>query len=112
MSASILGILISLHSNSSESLCVKISFVLAIVLLALGILATAVLLYDRTMLIERTRQKFVKEAIAASKEDRPLTQVCVDEKKRTVLCRKISYISLLLGLLMLVVFATLSTFLE
>lgn len=111
VSSSILGILISLHDNKTECLYTRVAFLIAILFLVVGILSLAVMLYDRSMLVEHARQKFAEEARIALQEDRKLRSICVPDGKRLKVCKIISYTTLPLALLMLVVYTILSTFL-
>jgi len=111
VASSIFGILISLHDNKTECLYTRVAFLIAIVLLALGILSLVVMLYDRSMLVEHMRQKYLKEVANALREEKKVKPVFAKEGKRLIFCRKISYTTLLLSLFMLIIYTTLSTFL-
>lgn len=91
-SSTLLGILVSLHSRSSDNLYVRLCFALAIVLLCIGILMTGISLYSYVDAISRTREEFVKEAILAAREHRAAQNVSVPTKKINVFCEKTSYI--------------------
>lgn len=110
VSSSILGILISLHDNKTECLYTRVAFLISILFLVFGILTLAIMLYDRSKLVEHLRQRFVKEAQNALKEDRKLQMVSIQEGKRIRICKKISYSCLILALLMLIVYTSFSTF--
>lgn len=111
VASSIFGILISLHDNKTECLYTRVAFLIAILLLALGILSLVIMLYDRSMLVERMRQKYLKEVVNALREDKEVNPVFAKEGKRLIICRKISYTTLLLSLFILIIYTTLSTLL-
>lgn len=111
VSVTLLGILISLHDNTSGTPLLRLAFAVAVSLLSLGILSTAIVLYDWSTILEKTRQKFVVEAQNALREDRPLHSVSEDRKKTSVVCEKLSYILLSSSLLLLTVYAVIGIFL-
>ncbi len=111
LSSSIFGILISLHDNKTEHLYTRVAFLIAILLLALGILSLVIMLYDRSMLVEHMRQKYLKELVNALNKNKKVNSVFAKEGKRLMICRKISYTILLLSLFMLIIYTALSTFL-
>jgi hypothetical protein len=101
VSSSTFGILISLHSNSSSCLYIRMVFSLATVLLSLGCLSSALAVFDHSFLVERARQAFRSEVQNAIREDREVTFVVVEKKKRTVFCEKACYILLCMSMLLL-----------
>ena len=108
----ILGILVALHSIPSTSLCIRLVFVIAIVLFSLGILSTGITLYDHSMLVERVRQAFRHEAETALKNQRKLNVVSVEKKKRTLFFEKCSLFFPVFGLIALVIYTILITFIQ
>lgn len=108
-SASILGILVALHTVPPSSLCIRLVFVSVIGLLALGILSTGITLYDHSLLVERARQAYLSEAENALKDERKLNPVFVRKKRRTLIAEKCSLLFPVLGLIVLVVYAVLVT---
>lgn len=110
VSSSTFGILISLHSNSSSCLYIRLVFSLATVILSLGCLTTAIVVYDHSFFVERSRQLFRTEVQSAMKEDREVAGVVVEKKKRTKFCEKASYILLCLSLILLSCYAVLLAF--
>lgn len=109
--ASILGILLSLHSTQTSCLYIRLVFLLSILLLLSGVLLSAVVLRDLSSLPERARKVFVEELQEALLEERDPQWVGVSVKKRTVLCEKWCLISFLASLSLLVVYTVLSLFL-
>jgi hypothetical protein len=108
---SLLAILIALHAGQSDSLLLRLLFALALLTLVLGILSVVIVLHDFAMLKERNRQEFRKEALAAMEVERKLkAAVSVQRRKIALRCEKIAYISLLLSLLFLTVYAVVSLF--
>ena len=105
-----LGILVSLHNTQSEHLYIRMVFLLAVLLLAVGILTTAIVLHDLSSLPERARQAFLAESKAALKDDRRLKPVFVDKKKRTKVCKKIVPSALAASLILLVLYVFLTSF--
>ena len=110
VSASILGVIISLHTTNSQCLYIRLVFLFSTVFLLLGTLSLAVVLYDFSNLPERGRQSFHKEVQDALQKDRECNLVTVDHKKRTLFLEKASYIFLILGLILLVFYNGLIAF--
>lgn len=109
--ASILGILVSLHTTQTSCLYIRLVFVLSIYLLLLGVLLSAIVLYDLSLLPERTKAAFVEELQKVLSEDRNPKPISVPKKKRTKYCEKWSLISLSASLLLLIIYTTMSLFL-
>lgn len=112
VSSSTFGIVISLHTNSSPFLCIHLVFALSVVLLSLGILSVAIVVFDHSFLVERTRQAFRLEVERAMKMDEEVQPVFVSKKRRTLFCEKIVYIVLPTSALTLCVYALLSVFMN
>ena len=110
VSASILGVIISLHTTNSQFLHIRLVFLASTVFLLLGTLSLALVLYDFSVLPERCRESFRKEVQDALQKDRKCDIVTVPHKKRTLFLEKASYIFLTLGLILLVTYNGLSTF--
>lgn len=106
--ASILGILISLHSTQTSCLYIRLVFVLSICLLLLGVLLSAIVLRDLSWLPYRTRKAFVEELQNTLSENRSPNPISIPKKKQTEHCEKWCLISLLSSLVLLVVYTTLS----
>jgi len=85
-------------------------FLLAVLLLAVGILTTAIVLHDLSRIPERARQAFLAESKAALKDDRRLQPAFVDKKKRTKVCKKIVPSALAASLILLVLYVFLTSF--
>lgn len=110
VSASILGIIISLHTTNTQCLYIRLVFLASTVFLLLGIISLAVVLYDFSILPERGRQSFRKEVQDALQKDRECKMVTVGNPKRTLFLEKISYIFLILGFILLVAYNGLIVF--
>lgn len=110
--ASILGILLSLHSTQTSCLYIRLVFLLSILLLLSGVLLSAAVLRDLSLLPEQTRKAFAEELQEALSEERDPQWIGVSVRKRTVLCEKWCLISFLSSLLLLVVYTALSLFLS
>ena len=108
--ASILGILLSLHSTQTSCLYIRLVFLLSILLLLSGVLLSAAVLRDLSLLPEQTRKAFAEELQEALLEERDPQWIGVSVRKRTVLCEKWCLISFLSSLLLLVVYTALSLF--
>ena len=108
-SAGGLGILISLHSNTSTCLYIRAIFLLSTVLLALGTLTSAIAAYDCSMIDERLRKVFHSEIQSALHEGRLVQMVNVPRRKRTIICEKLTYILLVSALLLLTIYSVLTS---
>jgi hypothetical protein len=106
VASGILGIVVSLHTSTSPHMYVRILFVVAIAMLAIGILMTVVVLFDHARLVERVRQSLRIEIQSALKENRKLNLVSIEKKKRTLFCEKGSLCILSVGLIELVIYAS------
>ena len=112
VSSGIDGVLISLHTESPSHLYIRLAFFLSVFLLSIGVLCSAIVLYDLSMLVERARQEYCREFQKAIQEDRELEFFGVDYKRRTVFCQKCSYWCFGLSLLFLLVYSFLREFPE
>jgi hypothetical protein len=108
VSSSILGILISLHTNTSAILYIRLVYVLSVASLALGVLTTGIVVYDHSRMLEDLRRKHNRESIDALKDDRKLNPVYATKKKRTSFCEKYSLFLLVIGLFLLTIYAILA----
>jgi lysylphosphatidylglycerol synthetase-like protein (DUF2156 family) len=106
--SALFGILISLQSTGTQSQCTRLAFALAIVLLALGILSTAIALYEQIDAIDRSRKAYSAESQAAFREGREMKPVAVRARKLFSFCAGASYICFGLSVLLLAVYAVLS----
>ncbi|WP_423128481.1 hypothetical protein [Gaoshiqia sp. Z1-71] len=104
VSSSILGIIISLHTITSPCIYVRLTFVLSVISLLIGILSMVVVLYDFSHLPERIRPVFQNEIEKSLKKDEKVNPVFVKHKRRTLILEKISYLFLLLGMALLVTY--------
>ena len=110
VSASIVGIVISLHTTNSESLYIRWVFLVSTTLLSLGALSLAVVLYDFSRIQETLCQVLRTEIQDAIKTDRECKIVSVDNKKRTLFLEKTSYILLTLGFVLQITYTGLMAF--
>ncbi|MDR1628047.1 MAG: hypothetical protein LBR79_04665 [Oscillospiraceae bacterium] len=77
------------------------AFGLSLVLLVLGILLAGVVVYDCAMIYERLRQAHYKEVESALNECREVSPILIHERKRTIICERISLLLLIMGVIML-----------
>lgn len=108
--ASVLGILISLHSTQTSCLYIRLVFLLSICLLLLGVLLAAIVLHDLSLLPERTKTAFADELHKVLSENRSPNPISTSKKKRTEHCERGCLIALLSSLFLLVVYTTLTLF--
>ncbi|WP_430973402.1 hypothetical protein [Sunxiuqinia rutila] len=104
VSSSILGIIISLHTTTSQCLYVRLTFVFSVISLLIGILSMVVVIYDFSHLPERILPVLQSEIENALKKDEKVKPVFVKHKKRTLILEKMSYLFLLLGMALLVTY--------
>ena len=57
VSSSLCGILVSLHDNVQEPLCIRVVFLCLIVVLTIGVSTSGITLYNYSILLERHRQE-------------------------------------------------------
>ncbi len=100
-SAALFGVLIALQKESSSYLYIRLTFALALVLLAIGILLTALVLYSHVDAVSRSRKAATEEAVNALHEARAMKPVAVRERKGFLICEKISYICFGISVLLL-----------
>lgn len=110
VSASIFGIVVSLHSYSASPLYIRLVFALSMVLFALGILTTGIVLYNQTYLAERMQKAFGDECKIAVTENRNWKGVAVHKLKIHIFCEKATYILLLAALFFLCLYSLLLSF--
>jgi hypothetical protein len=109
VSASVLGILISLHENSSPCIYIRLVFLLSLLLFGLGILSTGIVVYDHSLLQEDLQKRYSEESQQALREERELSPLFAKKKKRTVFHEKWSLILLASGMIVLMVYAIVIT---
>jgi len=107
VSSTLLGIVISLHTTNSPHLCIRLVFVAALVLLALGVLATVFVVFDFLQIRHQSRQVYLTELNTASQNNRPVGYVQVEAKKRTAFLEKSSLLFFVSGLIVLTSYAVL-----
>ena len=74
-SASLYGILVSLHDNFQEPLCTRVVFLCLTVVLTIGVSTAGVTLYNYAILLERHRQEVEKELLSALNKDALVSEV-------------------------------------
>lgn len=112
VSSSVFGILISLHDTTAQSQCIRQVFLLGILLLSLGILSAAIVLYDLSTIDERLRIKLLKEEfdnVCDGKGYKP-ENVKVGNRNISRFFQKCSVFSLLLSLIVFTTYIVLITF--
>lgn len=102
VSSSIFGILISLHTNSSPHLYIRVVFLCSVFSLALGILTSAIVLHSYVRLLKKTHQAYRNEFLKSHKEKRMMSPVFAKQSPIATICKKISLTSLSLSILFLV----------
>ncbi len=110
VSASIVGIVISLHTTNSESLYIRLVFLVSTTLLSLGALSLTVVLYDFSKILETLCQELRNDILDAMKTDRECKIVSADQRKRTLFLEKTSYILLTLGFVLQITYTGLMAF--
>lgn len=108
--ASILGILISLHTTQTSCLYIRLVFLLSVYLLLSGVLLAAIVLHDLSSLPRQVQKAFAEELRKVLSEDRSPKPTSVLKKRRTILCEKWCLISLSASLFLLVIYTTLLLF--
>lgn len=108
--ASILGILISLHTTQTSCLYIRLVFLLSVYLLLSGVLLAAIVLHDLSSLPRQVQKAFAEELRKVLSEDRSPQPTSVLKKRRTILCEKWCLISLSASLFLLVIYTTLLLF--
>jgi hypothetical protein len=109
VASSIFGILISLHSNNSQYLHIRLVFFLSTAFLACGILLTGVALFDHANLASRLRElhyKAVETAVKAGGID--IGSLQLKELKRTIFCEKCSLALFVSSVILLTVYTLFS----
>ncbi len=108
LSATLFGILISLHSKSPDSQLQNLCFAISIVLLAAGILLLSTALYSVYKLYQDSVNIAVAELLKAVREGRiPAARAAV-QKRFYVFCEKVAYVCLILSCIFLALYSVLS----
>lgn len=110
VSSTLLGIVISLHSTSSQPLCIRPVFLLALVLLSSGVLANLIAVFDFLQIREQARKVYLDEVNNARQNHRPTGPVMVLQKKRMPLCRKVALVGFAGGVVLLTLYSILAYF--
>lgn len=111
VASAVFGILVSLHDTTAQSQCIRWVFLPGIVLLALGILTAAIVLYDLATAYDRLRQELLKgecDNVCAGKGYKP-ENVKVGNRNRIRFFQKCSVFSLLFSLVILTTYVILIT---
>jgi hypothetical protein len=109
-SAGIVGILISLHTTNSEHLYIRLVFFVSTVLLSLGVISLVLVLFDFSNSLELLRRDTHNEVLSAIEMDRECNLVYVKKKKRTLVFEKSSYLFLIFGFVLLIVYTGFTVF--
>lgn len=107
VSATLFGILISLHNSSSHPPLTRYCFAVSICLLGLGIFLTGVALYGHIDTVDRARKAFVDESKIAFLEHRSPEPVGVPPGKQFVFAEKLSYVMLSFSVIFLCAYSVL-----
>jgi hypothetical protein len=110
VASTLLGVIIALRSTNLQPLCIRLVFLLALVLLSLGILATLIVVFDLIRIREGAPKAYLGEWHSAVQEDRPMDPLRFDLRKRTRLCRKAALAGFVLGVLVLTSYSVLLLF--
>ena len=108
--SSMLGILISLHSEPPKYLYSRWVFVLSVLTLALAILLGTLALYDLSKLARRAQKALSEEGVAAIRECRSKRPIYVAHSGYYAFCEKSTYVLLLTSLALLCSYAVCNTF--
>jgi len=110
VSASIVGIVISLHTANSQHLYIQVVFLASILLLSLGIVCLVLVLHDFSTLEDKVARKFHDEIQESMKNDVRCSTIYADQKKTTDIFEKCSYYFLLSGFILLISYTGLVEF--
>lgn len=104
-----LGILLSLQPISTPlPRYIRVVFLAALVLLTLGCLSIAIILYDHSMLFERVKKAYTEESENALRERRHVSLVTVGHLRRTKILSRVAPISVAASLLFLLIYSFLA----
>jgi hypothetical protein len=107
VSATILGILVAFHTERSELQYTRWVFLASVMSLTLCILTSSKALYNLLSLFEKLRQDFDKELQNARREGREVNPVFVSPGKMAKRYETCSWLSFILGVFALAVYACL-----
>lgn len=105
LSATLFGILVSLHTNTPTNLCTRWCFVAACVLLALGTLLLSIASYSHIAARTQVRNMYAEEVQNAIAEHRPVQTVRANKSFFFSICEKSAYICLLGAMLLLALYS-------
>lgn len=109
LSATLFGILISLHSDIQANLYTRLCFAVACVLLALGTLLLSIASYTHIAVQTLARNKYAEEVQNAIRENRAVNDVRADKIKFFSKCEKCAFVCLLTSMLLLAAYSLLLT---
>jgi len=110
VSASIVGIVISLHKTNSQHLCIQLVFLLSIILLSLGIVCLVLVLFDFSTLEDRSANNFHDEIEESMKKGIQCGLVDTRLRKSTLFFEICSYVFLFAGFILLISYTGLVEF--
>ena len=110
VASGLLGILISLHTNSSMYIVHRVCFLTLLSLLALGILTGGLSIYSQIYYLKKGKKLYVEEQVAAKKENREPQIVLVPHLKIFLIAEPTTYVCFVLAILLLILYAILTLF--
>ncbi len=105
LSATLFGVLVSLHTTTEAGLYSRLAFGASLVSLALGILMLAIALYSHIDSLKRVRKAYTEEAGSAVRERREVGFVSVPPRKFYTACEVAAYIFLPLSVVLLTTYS-------
>lgn len=110
LQSTLLAVLSALLPTTPQAIAPRVLYLLTLVLLLLGTLASLVVLYDLVDLAKRGQEAFRLEVLDALRDDRKAQSVMIPEKKRTKRLEILSVVAFLLALILLIAYATILLF--
>jgi uncharacterized membrane protein YczE len=111
ISTTLFGVLVSLHDTDTDHFYSKVSWSLSVVLLSLGILSCAVALYAQSHVSKLAFQDLTEAIREQLKEKTDSYEMrVINEPKIFGVFEKLSYLSYVLSILFLAIYAVLDTF--
>jgi hypothetical protein len=107
MASGLLGILVSLHKTPASDNCTRISFALALGLLSLGILFLSIGLFEQVVVRRTVAIKWSKQILLQIRDENYQPIVVGEPPGIYEICEKIGYVSLILSIICLTVYAIL-----
>ena len=109
-SASLYGILVSLHDNFQEPLCTRVVFLCLTVVLTIGVSTAGVTLYNYAILLERHRQEVEKELLSALNKDALVSEVHTGLSKKEEFVEWLALFALLITPFLLLAYTILKMY--